>query len=155
MRIVYMCVYIVCVCMNERTPTECLNTELSLLFCQTLFLSLHYIKRLKAILPLERIIIILQYFFEPSTFTERRPLYRKYVLFMYNMQSLILQFFEKGSSIYVPPDKLIRCTVISTESIFIFLFSLPLSFSLTHTHTNTLSISLFHSHPLVSQFPQK
>lgn len=133
-------VYIVCVCVNECTSTECLNTELSLLFCQTLFLSLHYIKRLKAILPLERIIIILQYFFEPSTFIERRPLYRKYVLFMYNMQSLILQFFEKGSSIYVPPDKLIRCTVISTESIFIFLLLFFYS-SFSHTHTNILYLS--------------
>lgn len=38
---------------------------------------------------------------------------------MYNMQSLILRF-EKGFSIYVPPDKLIRCTVISTEYFFVF-----------------------------------
>lgn len=90
-----MCVY-ACVYVNEYTPTRYLNTELSLLFCQTLFLSLHYIKRLKAILPLERIIIILQYFFRAiGLFTERRSLYRKYVLFMYNMQSLILQFWKR------------------------------------------------------------
>lgn len=130
---VYACVY-TCICEWIYTPTRYLNTELSLLFCQTLFLSLHYIKRLKAILPLERIIIILQYFFRAiGLFTERRSLYRKYVLFMYNMQSLILQFWKRILDICISGQ--VNTLYSHIHGVFSSLF---LSFVLYNLHRNKI-----------------
>lgn len=75
---------------------------------------------------------------------------------MYNMQSLILQFFfslKKDLRYMYLRTKLIRCTVISTESIFILLLflspHLPLSLSHIHTeHSLSLYISLSFSFSL-------